>query len=326
MSVRLLTEPEDFQHYAKWLEGRHEKTLWQSDEWKKYQQALGREVRMYVNEHDGRISASALVIIDTTSFGLSTWDIPRGPLFTKEEHGRELAHFLLNEAKKSNCMSLTFSPLQPLKHARFRESLRHEQPEATRVLSLQQTDDQILEQMKQKGRYNIRLTEKNGVTVKQSDDVAAFHELVKGTGDRDAFGVHTLNHYEKFLRDLPGSFLMLAYEDSDHAKKPIAGLMGVIWGNTGIYYYGASGYAHRQLMATYALQWAAIKYCKLSGCTEYDLLGIAPSEVAETHPWHGITAFKEKFGGKVVSYPAEQEVVLKPLVRTLLKLKRRIVG
>ena len=109
-------------------------------------------------------------------------------------------------------------------------------------------------------------------------------------------------------------------------EKPIAGLIGVIWEKTGIYYYGASSYEHRALMAPYLLQWEAMKYCKAQGCTQYDLLGIAPPDAGTDHPWQGISGFKEKFGGKVVMYPPEQMMVLRPVMQKLLTLKRKLLG
>lgn len=325
MAIRLLTQDEDLQRYTTWLQGHSEKTLWQSLEWKAYQEALGREIRIYVGEDDGKITASAQVVIDRTTFGWTTWDVPRGPMFTDVNAAIELLDFLVQEAKKYKCLQVTFSSLQPRTHPAFRISNRHEQPEATRIIDLTQSDEKILEQMKQKGRYNIKVAEKNGVTVEKSEDVVSFHELLQSTSERDAFGVHGLNHYEQFMKALPGSFLLLAYA-FEHKKKPIAGLMGVIWGSTGIYYYGASSYESRSLMAPYALQWAAMQYCKIAGCTQYDLLGVAPPDAADDHAWQGISAFKEKFGGELITYPREQIAILKPFAANVLKLKRKLLG
>ena len=158
--------------------------------------------------------------------------------------------------------------------------------------------------MHQKGRYNIRVAEKNGVYVEHSGDIDALYTLAKATSERDGFRCLPKDHYEKFLNDLPGAFLLLAYTGirvnertparrnfsgggSKRATTPVAALLGIIWparqssqsgggNNQGIYYYGASSYAHRSLMAPYALQWAAIRHCRASGCHFYDLLGIAP--------------------------------------------------
>ncbi len=107
------------------------------------------------------------------------------------------------------------------------------------------------------------------------------------------------------------------------------------WNKLGIYYYGASSYEHRSLMAPYLLQWKAMEHCKELGCLTYDLLGVAPPENAASsqlqaasspHPWAGITDFKEKFGGELIEYPHEQQIVLRPFALKALTLKRQLLG
>jgi len=83
----------------------------------------------------------------------------------------------------------------------------------------------------------------------------------------------------------------------------------VIWNGTGVYYYGASSYEDRALMAPYLLQWEAMKICKAEGCTKYDLLGISHPDTKKD-PWEGISDFKRKFGGEVITYPPEQVLML----------------
>ena len=107
-------------------------------------------------------------------------------------------------------------------------------------------------------------------------------------------------------------------------RSPIAGLLGVNWNKAGIYYYGASSYAHRASMAPYALQWETMRFCKANGCETYDLLGVTPSNAPSDHVWSGITNFKEKFGGTLVTYLPEQQIILRPTVNKLLNLKRKL--
>lgn len=234
----------------------------------------------------------------------------------------------------SRCLSLYLSPLTLLQAASYpsdrviragnlQASSRHEQPSATRIINLEISETDILKQMKPKGRYNISVAEKHGIHVQQSEDIGVFFDLIKKTGHRDNFSIHSRRHYEMFLQELPGSFLCIAHTEQG---EPIAGLLGVIWGSKAYYYYGASDHDHRALMAPYALQWAAMQHCKACGCTSYDLFGIAPLDAPLDHPWQGVSGFKEKFGGTVVTYPPEQEIVLRPVAKRLLQLKRRLLG
>ena len=397
-----LSQPEDLKAYKESLKNATGATLWQSLEWKQYQEALGRETRLYSLKREDK-GATALVIIDKTALGFSTWDIPRGPLGSDPEAIQELLLGITEEARKERCMAIYLSPVSEFrvfsfeflvsklktKNYQLATSFRHEQPEATLVLDLTKSEEEILSAMKPKGRYNIGVAEKHGVSVERSDDINAFYELLRGTSERDAFGILPKRHYEHFLKSLPGSFLLMAYAPlsstesaeggrmerpldvrrrrtlEESQKKPLAGLLGVIWGTRGYYYYGASSYAERALMAPYALQWEAIKLCKRKGCVMYDFLGISPPlphqeesieqsakervsrapllkhifverwahgrktyrlSSHERHPWSGVTRFKMQFGGSVERYPPEQEIILKPATKIVLDWKRRLIG
>ncbi|PIR53594.1 hypothetical protein COU76_00240 [Candidatus Peregrinibacteria bacterium CG10_big_fil_rev_8_21_14_0_10_49_10] len=318
MSVSIRTSEDDAQ-YAAWIRSHPAGNLWQSLEYKKFQEALGRTVRIYVAEEEGMIVGSALVVIDTTTFGLSTWEVPRGPV---GERKAEILEIIINDAEGDRCLALYYSPAHAVDGLAGKPSGRMMHGEATRMIDLTQSEEEILAQMKQKGRYNIRLAEKSDVQVEESEDIDAFYTLVVQTGERDAFGTLPKSHYQAFLDVLESSFLLLA--SKPETGEPVSGLLGVVWGSQALYYYGASNYAHRAFMAPYALQWAAMQFCKEKGCTTYDLLGVAPPDADGNHPWSGISQFKEKFGGEVVTYPPEKQVVLRPIMYGLLQLKRRL--
>ncbi len=396
-NMRILETPEDFSLYDAWVRGHPHGSLWQSLEWKRYQETLGREVRIYVVEDASKgrgcsIVASALVTIDRTTGGFSTWDMPRGPLslasslqfFAGGDDICALIGTIIRDAREKRCYALYLSRplLDVAKNYRLEASPRHEHPTATRLIDLTQPEGEILAQMHPKGRYNIKVAQKHGVRVEQSDDVEVFYGLLQRTAGRDGFRILPLKAYKAFLERLPGSFLLLAYSPPPLSPlwppspcpfppegekgcpsclkmeyfpspadgggdrgggEPIAGLMGIVWGQTGIYYYGASDYAQRALMAPYLLQWEAMRRCRAKGCTTYDLLGITkpplPSQTMPLSPvpsptavgegrtrWAGISAFKEKFGGTVVTYPPEQQIILRPVFWRVLQWKRKLLG
>ncbi|MEK7218762.1 MAG: peptidoglycan bridge formation glycyltransferase FemA/FemB family protein, partial [Patescibacteria group bacterium] len=113
MNISLLSTHGELASYDRWVKDHPHGTLWQSLEWKEYQEALGRQARVYAALEGARIAASALVVIDRTSFGLSTWDIPRGPLGDGAA-ALDLLEHLEGEARASRCMSLFLSPSTPL--------------------------------------------------------------------------------------------------------------------------------------------------------------------------------------------------------------------
>jgi peptidoglycan pentaglycine glycine transferase (the first glycine) len=349
MILKLLTSADDLALYDVWVSVHPQGNLWQSMERAYYHKMRGKETRIYAvfgGSHEQEITAAALVLIDTTSGGLSTWEIARGPLWTDEHSARKLIEHVIREAKTGRALSVSVSPLVPLnlQEFRFTQSGRHVHAEATRVLDLTRSEEELLADMHQKGRYNIKVAQKNGIQVEQAIDIMSYAKLAKETAVRDGFTAVSALQYRAFLEHQPGSFLLLAY--APDSRKPVAGLLGIVWPGFekvkprhGIYYYGASDYEHRALMAPYLLQWEAIKHCKALGCAQYDLLGIAPLQstvdplnqnlqpkTSSPHPWSGISDFKAKFGGTVVTYPAEQELVLKPMMKKVLQMKRKLLG
>lgn len=238
---------------------------------------------------------------------------------------QELLEALQNDARQNHCLSLRISPQYQLPGgtpARWQVSRRHVFPEATRVIDLQMKPEDLLNSMKPKGRYNIRLSEKHGVRAVASTDASDFARLVTETASRDGFRAHDQKYYQTFLQCIPGAFLL--YAQAPGVTEPIAGLIGCRSGRSVYYYYGASDHAHRSLMAPYALQWAAmLQACEL-GAQSYDLFGIAPDQSPD-HPWQTVSEFKGKFGGEVRQCPAEIERVFKPLTQKILLLKRKLL-
>lgn len=311
----------DITMYRGWFQAQKDGLLWQSPEWKKYQESIGRKTKLYLAFKDRSIVASALLIIDKGSFGLSTWDCPRGPV-GNEEAIAALVSTIKHDAKHEHALAVFYSSVK--EHGalmRLKKSVRTEQPKATLALDLIQSDDDILKQMHPKGRYNIKVSEKHSVTIQKSNDIDSFYELLKQTAKRDGFRLRPKSQYKAFL-DLPGAFLLLAAHET--SKKPIGGLLGLVWGQTGIYYYGASDEAFRGLMAPYLLQWHAIQYCRLHGALTYDFLGISPPDKPDN--LIGVTEFKKKFGGTVVQYPPERVKILRPIAFHVLRLKRKFFG
>ena len=87
----------------------------------------------------------------------------------------------------------------------------------TAVIDLQKSEDEILENMKPKGRYNIKVAQRKWVECKivkkNSDNIKAFYEIFKQTTSRDSFAGNSLEYYTKFLDNILWSELILAYKD-----------------------------------------------------------------------------------------------------------------
>ena len=209
----------------------------------------------------------------------------------------------------------------PLGEGRVRASPHNIQPPRTILLDIKASEEEILARMKQKTRYNIRLGEKKGVTVRAWDDIKSFHRMMLLTGGRDSFGVHSLEYYrrayELFYPKQMCEILVAEYEG-----KQLAALFVARNGNRAYYLYGASTDEERNRMPTYLLQWEAIKWAKARGCEEYDLWGVPDEDEATLEAnfearhddlW-GVYRFKRGFGGELRRAAQAMDRVYNPLL------------
>jgi len=188
----------------------------------------------------------------------------------------------------------------------FSPSLGNIQPPRTIVIDLRGSEDEILARMKQKTRYNIRLAAKKNVTVRAWDDLDGFHQMMRVTGGRDGFGVHSLEYYRRAYKLFhPTSMAEILV--AEFGGKPLAALMVFVRDGRSYYMYGASTDEERNRMPTYLLQWEAMRWARERGAQGYDLWGVpdesedmleAQFESRRDGLW-GVYRFKRGFGGEV---------------------------
>ncbi len=179
-------------------------------------------------------------------------------------------------------------------------------PKDTVILDLNLDSDQLLKQMKPKTRYNIRLSDRKGVRVREAgkDELAVWYQLYCQTAYRHGMFLNDLEYFRSVFEvrakdsNSPGQVHMLLAEFGD---VPMAGLLMAISGSRATYLYGASSDKNRGCMASYALQWKAICKAKEAGCKEYDFFGISPNP-DPYHPMYGLYRFKTGFGGNIYHY------------------------
>ena len=159
-----------------------------------------------------------------------------------------------------------------------------------------------------------------------------FHKIMVETGQRDNFGLRSLEYFEKMYDEMAPKHmkLLMAY----HENKPIAGIIPIMYGNKVWYLYGASSNSHRNLMPNYLLQWTMIQQAIEAKAEMYDFRGVS-GVVDESHPQYGLYRFKKGFNATFTEFIGEVYIPFKPLVykiykfseklfRTLRSLKRKI--
>ena len=172
----------------------------------------------------------------------------------------------------------------------------------TVLIDLSAPQDEMLARMKQKTRYNIRLAEKKGVTVRigTQADLPMLYTMYAETSVRDGFVIRDEGYYQTvwqtFMQSIEPNAEPLIAEVNGEI---VAAIFVFYFAERAYYVYGMSREAHREKMPNYLLQSEAMKRAKLRGCLIYDLWG-APDEFKESDSMWGVFRFKEGLGGEVI--------------------------
>ena len=277
-------------------------------------------------------SAAALILkrqILRNAFAarLSILYIPKGPLldWSNERLRDRVLNDLQSFAKKQGAIFLKMDPdvllgtgvpgslddtidnggqavMSDLKRRGWGYSSDQIQFKNTLLIDLNSSEEELLARMKQKTRYNIRLAQKKGVSVRvgKSEDLALLYKMYAETSVRDGFVIRDEGYYQTVWKlfldsDEPTCEPLIAEVDNE----PVAGIFVFYFAGRAYYVYGMSRDVHREKMPAYLLQWEAIKRAKARGCGSYDLWG-APDVFDESDSMWGVYRFKEGLGGKVV--------------------------
>ncbi len=301
--------------------------LFQSPDWSDFQKYSGKTVWSI----DGVSGIEQLL-----SFGLGHYRY--APRFPGKSITKELLDKVLRDAQASRAVFIRIEPqTEELLHAintsttnAIHKSPSDVQPREILMLDLTKSEDQLLAQMKQKTRYNIRLAAKHDVTVTATRDQGeqdTFLNLLSQTAARKEIHFHSREYYQKFVEFFSEEQceLMVAKKDNE----VLAGLLIFYYQDTAYYLHGGSSDQGRQYMAPYLLQWEAMKRAKECGMTYYDLGGVAIQEPAPTgKDWSGITRFKQGFAPKEKStlFPGAYDIVINRWRYSLYRLLRSLKG
>ena len=279
----------------------------------------------------------------------STTSVISQEIITPETQAIEFAHFLselaiaLKPELPKNTIAIRFDPdvsftnpedrdlfnygMQLITYAdrlKIRKNSVDIQPPDSTLVDLTGTEEEILEKMHSKWRYNIRLSERKGVVIHRylgndinlSEKIDKFYELTKITNARDGNASHSKAYYVDLIKssaeevaagkDVPVISLYIA----EHEGEEIASIMTLFSHDEAIYLYGASSNNKRNLMPHHLLQWTAMKDAKAYGSKYYDMYGMPPEGKDENHPMHGLYMFKANFGGKNIHRTGSWDIPL----------------
>lgn len=284
--------------------------------WGEFQVTRGKTVvRLALVDDRGKWLVAGQAIWYPKRYGTGYWFFPRGPIFAPHIlEPREPFCLFLEELLKMQLphkgLFFRVEPPLTLEEGRGMMPLRMQrthavEPASTILVDLAETEEELLAAMHPKTRYNIRVAERHGVTVRSGAseaDLKLFLRLTAETAERDKF----VSHDDAYLRATfealaPTGFVRLRF--AEWQGKCLAANMEISFGETVTYLHGSSSSEDRQVMAPYLLHWEALKAAKKEGAALYDLYGTNPrlqSSVYYKPSWEGITRFKRGWGGKEV--------------------------
>lgn len=249
--------------------------------------------------------------------------VPRGPVFDITSVDLEKLLFTVEQAAKNrNCAYVKVDPdieessevgvewKKFLQSSGWQYSPQQVQPKNTGITDLLPDDENgeetLLMNMKKTWRYNIRNSKKRGVTIRIGDskDIPKFYKLYKLTGERQKFGIRSLEYYREVYRAFnkekcSQSMIMLSEhpdEDEPLSAAVFIRLYKKVW-----YFYAASSTKRRSDMPNYPLQWEALKWARSVGAETYDWGGASTNLDDPNDPMARVWHFKKGFGAKFFS-------------------------
>lgn len=286
----------------------------QSWEWGEARISLGLPLFRYGLFKNNRLSkAFQLTLHKIPFFNQYVGYLPKGPL-----PDNELFEVLKEIGKAHHCAFIKLEPDVLASTPLFSVS-PHFQPSPKPlftkynfILDLTASEEQLLQKMHPKTRYNIRLAQKKGVWVEERVDDQAFQIYLKlyfETTQRQGYHGHNQEYHQKVwetLKEAGMARLLIAF----YQGKPLSVWMLLNFKDTLYYPYGGSSTLHKEVMANNLVAWEAIKLGKKMGLKKFDLWGAANNPNPDQNdPYFGFYRFKAGFGGKLAEYLGTYDLI-----------------
>lgn len=332
MEARLLTD-NDQKLWEEFILNSPTGHIVQSWSWGEFKNEYGNKIsRIGVFEGSKLVAAASYTLHKVPYTKYYVGYMPKGPVTSSaDQKPLEILLDKLNEvAKSQNCLFVRMEPnyLSSEKYHLPKRSNLVMAPKNifaphTLLLDLTISEDELLKNMHEKWRYNIRLSERKEVVVKETGDIESFIRIQKETSQRDKFFIHPDGYYRNLWNKLhPLGYAVLL--QAIHENDILVSWLLFKFGDKLYYPYGASSSQKRNLMPSHGMMWAAIKWGKENGCKVFDLWGASPEEADSNDPWIGFTTFKLGFGAKRVSFLGTYDLIINPSLYKLFNLTDNI--
>ncbi|MBI3955335.1 peptidoglycan bridge formation glycyltransferase FemA/FemB family protein, partial [Candidatus Gottesmanbacteria bacterium] len=169
-------------------------------------------------------------------------------------------------------------------------------------LNLTKSEEDLLKAMHPKTRYNIRVAQKNGVTVSEDNSPEAFSNYLKlmtETTIRQKFFAHNARYHNlmwETLRSAKIAHLYTAVYHHENKRHVLAAWILFLFNGCLYYPYGASSVLFKKVMASNLMMWEAIKFGKNNKAKLFDMWGSLGFDASPKDSWYGFHKFKLGYG------------------------------
>ncbi len=305
----------------------------QSWEWGDFRKESGNEVVRFVNAHKKTIIDSYTLLVH--KLPITKYKI--GTLIKCPKPTKELFPYLRKLAKENNLIFIKLEPTvakamagkaqsnrQPLiidKPEKIIELLENNGCVRGKTLftptsfwiDLTKSEEELLKSFSSKTRYNIRLAQKHGVTIKEDPSNKAFEKYLKltfETAKRQGFYAHTEKYHRLMWLNLNEEMKTRGNKESiahlltaSYKDEVITVWILFVWKDFLYYPYGASSDKYKNVMANNLIMWETIKFGKKIGLKTFDLWGREEGK--------GFTKFKEGYNPQVVEFLGSWDFVIR---------------
>ena len=214
-------------------------------------------------------------------------------------------------------------------------------------LDIDKSMDELIEEMDQRCRRCLRKAEEYPLIIEDVTDetIKEFKDIMMSTAIRQKHVDRSIEYYsslDKKLKDK--SRLVIAYLDREkfleeftedklyelvlrdgRKKIPVSAGVFIFDQERGNYVYGGTYKEYMSLMAPYKVQFEMIKYTKELGLKKYDFGGIS-GDFNPKSSNYGVFEFKRGFGGYVVEYIGEFDLILNKPINMLFSISYFVYG
>ncbi len=306
----------------------------QTSLWAQVKALLGWHVARIVVRHRGNIVGGVQILMRSTSPVGVIGYVAKGPVLASDHP--TLAELVIKELQRvSKAYHIRYLALQPSNNGEalarqlprwgFQKSLQSVTPPATVLIDLTQDLDRILSKMKKRTRYNVRLSQRRGIIVREgtAPDLGTFYRLLMAVGKRrQDFTTYSQEYFSKMWQVF-GAHGYLKLFLAEYHGEPVAAQLTIPFGDTVTHWRSGWSGHHGSCRPNEAVYWTVIQWAKSQGYHYCDLGGIhveaARAIMDGEHLPDGlkqtVSRFKLGYGGEVVLYPESYSYIYNPFLR-----------